>query len=256
MITALIVDDEPLARARLRRLLEEQGVKRVEEAENAAAAIEQAEDLRPDILFLDIEMPGLSGMQLAYALMYLSNAPLLVFVTGYSGYALAAFEQGALDYLVKPIAAERLALTLVRVHERLTDRHSRIAVQQRALPEIEKATSPLRSLPIRAEFAVRFLPLSEILCIVAHDKKVFAVTAEGEQRTLYTLSQLETLLPSDRFLRIHDSSLVNLDAIVELLFLGDHNYEVRLTNRQRIRVGRTHYAELQRRLGLDHRPTA
>lgn len=256
MMTALIVDDEPLARSRLRRLLEAQEVQIVDEADHAATALQQAEDLQPDLLFLDIQMPGLTGMQMASALLHMDNAPLLVFVTGYAEHALAAFERGALDYLVKPVTQERLSITLARVRERLTDRQARALVQQRILKQAKQTPTLLRSLPIRADYAVRFLPLDDILCLFARDKKVYALTAEGEHRTYYTLTQLEDLLPPDRFVRIHDSSLVNLDAVVELLLLGDHSYEVRLTNRQRLRVGRTRYADLQRSLGLNNRPTA
>ena len=254
MITTLLVDDEPLARARLRRLLEGQGVEIVGEAENGAIALQLAEDLRPDLLFLDIQMPGLSGMQMAGALLHLEIAPLLVFVTGYSEHALAAFDHAALDYLVKPVTSERLAITIARVRERLAAKQARDQMKQRVDEQTLQAP-PLRSLPVRADYAVRFVPVQEILCAIARDKRVFVRTREGEARTYYTLTQLETLLPSNRFLRIHDSSLVNLDAVVELSFLGDHTYEISLTNGMQLRVGRTRYAELQRRMGLIDLPS-
>ncbi|MCW3053448.1 MAG: DNA-binding response regulator [Chthonomonadales bacterium] len=255
MTTALIVDDEPLARSRMRRLLEKHEIRIAAEADNGATALQQAEDLKPDLLFLDIQMPGLTGMQLASAILHLENAPLIVFVTGYSDHTLSAFEHGALDYLVKPVKEERLAVTLARVHERLSDRQARTQAQERVRQQAEQAPTPLRVLPTRADYAVHFLALNKILYLFARDKKVFAQTAEGEYRTYYTLTQLETLLPADRFLRIHDSFVVNLDEMVELLFLGDHTYEVRMTDRQLLRVGRTRYAALQRRLGLNHPPS-
>ncbi|HLK58267.1 MAG TPA: LytTR family DNA-binding domain-containing protein [Chthonomonadaceae bacterium] len=252
MLTTLLVDDEPLARARLRRLLEAQHVQVLGEAEDGTAALQLAADLRPDLLFLDIQMPGLTGIQLASALTQLESAPLLVFVTGYSEYALAAFEYAALDYLVKPISPERLEMTLARARERLADKHARDQIRQRP-NEPSLPPPPLRSLPVRGDFAVRFIPIKDILCAVAREKRVFIRTREGEARAYDTLTQLEALLPADRFIRIHDSSLINLDAVVELLFLGDHTYEVRLTDGQRLRVGRTRYAELQRRMGLNNR---
>jgi two-component system LytT family response regulator len=254
MMSALIVDDEPLARSRLRRLLEAQNVEIVGEAQNGVVALQLAEDLRPDTLFLDIQMPGLTGMQMAHAIVHLDNAPIIVFVTGYSEHAVNAFDYGALDYLVKPVSVERLAVTLARVRERLSDRKARTDAQIRAMEQTGKP-SVLRSLPVRSDFAVQFIALQKVQCVFARDKKVYALTEEGEHRTFYTLTQLETLLPPDRFVRIHDSFLVNLDAVAELLYLGDHTYEVRLTNRQLVRVGRTRYAELQRRLGLTNRPS-
>jgi DNA-binding LytR/AlgR family response regulator len=251
--TALIADDEPLARSRMRRLLMNHDIRIVAEADNGATALRQAEDLQPDVLFLDIQMPELTGMQIASAVLNLDQAPIIVFVTGYSHYALDAFEHGALDYLVKPVSQERLTASLARVHERIADKLARARAQERLRQQTEESPTLLRNLPIRADYAVRFLALDKIVYLFARDKKVYAQTTEGEHRTYYTLTQLETYLPAERFVRIHESSLVNLDAVEELLYLGDHTYEVRLNNRQRLRVGRTRYAELQRRLGLANR---
>jgi DNA-binding LytR/AlgR family response regulator len=255
MLTALMIDDEPLARARLRRLLKSQGVQVLGEAEDAAEGLQQVQDLKPDLLFLDIQMPDLSGMQAAATLLHLKTAPLLIFVTGYSEYAITAFELNALDYLLKPISVERLALTLARAREHLANRQG----QAQAVSPIEVAApslSRLRSLPVRTDYTVRFLPLDEILGFISRQRQVFVLTRSREYRLNYTLTQLEALLPAERFLRIHDSSLVNIDAVVELLFLGDHTYEIRLSNNQLLRVGRTRYPELQRRMGLRDHPTA
>jgi DNA-binding LytR/AlgR family response regulator len=252
-MTALIVDDEPLARSHLRRLLEAQGVDVIGDAETAAQALQLAEDLRPDLFLVDIQMPGLTGLQMAGALLHLDPAPLIVFVTGYSEHAVAAFEHGALDYLVKPVAADRLAKTLVRARERLADAQARRAAEQRVIEQMAEAP-PLRRLPVRLDYAVRLLRIEEIVCAVAREKRVYVRTQDGEHRTYYTLTQLETLLPRENFLRIHDSCLVNLERVEELIFLGNHAYEVRLTNNQRLPVGRTRYAELQRRLGLEAEP--
>src|ERR1019366_4593470 len=111
-MNALIVDDEPLARVHLRRQLEAQGVEIVGEAENALDALSLAKELQPDLMFLDIKMPGMSGMQLAESMRTLDVQPLLIFVTGYSEYALVAFEIEAVDYLLKPVSADRLVKTL------------------------------------------------------------------------------------------------------------------------------------------------
>ena len=120
-MTAVVADDEPLARAHLRILLDEQAVETVGEAGNTAEALRMAEDLRPDILFLDIQMPGLTGLQAATALLHMDHPPLLVFVTGYSQHAVAAFEHNALDYLLKPVSADRISKTLVRARARLAE---------------------------------------------------------------------------------------------------------------------------------------
>ncbi len=250
MLTALIVDDEPLARAHLRRLLDAQQIQTVGEAENAMQALQGVEDLHPDLLFLDIRMPGLNGMQVASALLHRKDAPLLIFVTGYSEHAVSAFEHDALDYLVKPVAPDRLAKTLLRARERLANNRLRRDARERVLQQAA-GTPPLRRLPIREEYAVRLVRVEEIVCAAARDKRVFVHTAQGEHRTYYTLTQLETLLPPEQFLRVHDSCLVNLERIEEVLFLGNHSYALRLTGGLQVPIGRTRYPELQRRLGLD-----
>jgi two-component system LytT family response regulator len=271
-LTGLIVDDEPLARAHLRRLLTAQEVEIVAEADNVATALECAEDLRPDIVFLDIQMPGLTGMQMASALLHLDAPPLVVFVTGYSEYALDAFDRNALDYLVKPLSPDRLARTLARARERIANRSIRnertdtLAAEEvddvheeRALsaPYVEtqrpegSVPATLRRLPIRENYAVRLVRIEEIVCAVAREKRVYVRTAGGEHRTYYTLTQLETLLPPDRFLRIHDSCLVQIEKVEEILFLGNHTYRVRLSDGELLPVGRSRYPELQHRLGLD-----
>jgi two-component system LytT family response regulator len=272
MLTALIVDDEPLARVHLQRLLEQHGIQIVGEAENAALALQLAEDLHPDLLFLDIQMPGLTGMQLASALLYLDRAPMLIFVTGYSEYAVDAFEQDALDYLVKPVAPDRLAKTLVRARERLSNQSERRQTELHVIQRIYEAAPLPRvrpsaqgpalcasrihpraftRLPVRENYTVHLIRVEEIICAIARDKRVFVQIPDGEYRTYYTLAQLETLLPADRFYRLHDSCIVNLHLIERIHFLGNHSYTVQLLNGQQLPVGRTRYAELQIRLGLN-----
>ena len=249
-LTSLVVDDEPLARAHLRRLLEQQGVSVLGEAEDATQALEQAEELSPAIVFLDIQMRGLTGMQAASAFLEMTNVPILVFVTGYSEYAVAAYERNALDYLVKPVAPDRLAKTLARARERLTD--TRWRNQTKAIVTQQLATSPpLRRLPIRKNYAALLLRVEDILCAVSREKRVYVQTKECEYKTYYTLALLESLFPPDLFLRIHDSCIVNLEYVEELIFLGSQSYRVRLSNDLQLPVGRNHYSALQEKLGLN-----
>ncbi len=249
MFKILIVDDEPLALAHLRYLLASQGIQHIFEASNAAAALQLAEEQRPDVLMLDIQMPGLDGLQLAGALQHMTPPPLLIFTTGYSEYAVDAFERGAIDYLLKPISPERLARTLVRVRERLTDERLRRQAQQN-ITALAEETKVLSRLPVRADYAVRLIRVDDILCATAREKHVFVRTIGTEYRTYYTLVQLEKLLPPEHFLRIHDSAIVNLDCIDELLFLGNHSYELRLADGLCLPVGRSRYAEVLQKLGL------
>lgn len=249
-LTALIVDDEPLARAHLRRHLEALSVQILGEAADALEALRLTEDRCADLLFLDIEMPAMSGMQLAEALLQLEHAPLVVFVTGYSEYAVNAFERDALDYLVKPVDPARLAKALIRARERLCDLTCRRAVRESVARRVT-AEVPFTRLPIRETYAVRLLRVDEIVSAEARQKRVFVQTADREYRTYYTLTQLEARLPTSQFFRLHDAWIVNLERVETLCFLGHHSYTVRLVGGQTLPVSRYRYAALRQRLGLD-----
>lgn len=257
-IAALLADDEELARVHLRRLVEAQGVRIVGETENAQTTLEQIEALKPEVVFLDIQMPGLTGLQMASALPQLSHTPLLVFVTGYSRYAADAFDKDAVEYLLKPVSAERLARALARVRRRLA-LLSRPLAENPSPPGSDEETgdatptaaAPLSRIPVRADYAVRFIRIKEAVRFEARDRAVYVWTPEGEAgRTHHNLSQLEALLPGENFLRVHDSHLVNLDYVEELCFLGNHAYALRLSTGQVVPVGKTRYADVRRCLHL------
>jgi DNA-binding LytR/AlgR family response regulator len=249
-LAAIVVDDEPYARAHLRLMLEALGVSVIGEADNVAKALQLVEDLHPAVVFLDVEMPGLSGVHMARAMAQMEQPPLIVFVTGYSNYAVEAFEYGAVDYLMKPLSDERLAAALTRISSRLGESTPNDPEPEPA-PAVEKPTQPITRLPVRVDYAVRLLRVEEIVVASAREKRVFVLTTDGtESRTYYTLTQLEQMLPPDRFVRIHDSYLVNMNNIDELVYLGSHAYEVKLTNGSMLPVGRRRFADLKRRLGL------
>jgi two-component system, LytTR family, response regulator len=242
-ITAVIADDESLARVWLRKALELLGVTVLGEGETGIDAVRLCEELRPDALFTDIRMPDLSGMEVAVALGQLPNPPRLVFVTGYAEHAAEAFEKAAFDYLLKPVGAERLAVTLGRL--------------QRAIGETGSASSPppptlalSQRLPVRTDYALRLVRIAEIECAVAHQKRVFIRVGEEELKTSYTLLQLEQILPPVQFMRIHASVIVQLDRVEQINFLGNHTYNARLTSGLIVPIGRNQYHELQQRLGI------
>ena len=120
------------------------------------------------------------------------------------------------------------------------------------LPAAPSEQVPISRIPVRGDYAIKLLRTEELLCALARERKVYLRTSDGvEHRALHTLVQLEKLLPEGRFFRVHDSYLVALDRVEELLFLGNHDYELRLTGGFRVPVGRSRYLELRRRLGLE-----
>jgi DNA-binding LytR/AlgR family response regulator len=251
MITTLIVDDEPLTRSYLRQALEAQGVSILGEAASGAQALQLTKEFCPDLILLDLDFktPGLMGLEIGSALLELTPVPLVAFVTGSTQHAVTAFELGALDYLVKPVAPDRLAKTVARARSRVIDRRARREAQQRAMAR--SAPAPRRRVPVWAPSAVRLIGIEEIDSIEAREKQVYVRTKDDEYRTDCSLSQLETLLPPDQFFRIHHSHLVKLERVEELLFLGNHRYAVRLSDDQVLPVGRSRYPALRQRLGLE-----
>jgi two-component system LytT family response regulator len=245
-MTAILVDDEPPARAHLRRMLESQQVQVLGEGATGLDALSLCEAMKPDLVFLDIQMPDLTGLEAAAALVHMDSPPLLVFVTGFAEHAPKAFEYAAFDYLLKPVEPERLAVTIARASKSL------VTPAHVVPPEVKtEELAAVKRLPVRTDYAIKLIRVEDIDIAVAKDKKVYVRAKGVDQKTYYTLVQLERLLPAEEFARVHASTIVRLDRIEELNFLGNHMYSVTLTDGTVIPIGRTYYQDLQRRLGLD-----
>ncbi|MGA2851760.1 MAG: LytTR family DNA-binding domain-containing protein [Terracidiphilus sp.] len=237
---ALIVDDEPHARRYLSELLEgEINVLVVGEASCGAEGMEQIGRLSPDIVFLDIQMPDLGGLDMVERL-ELPNLPLFIFVTGYSEYAVRAFEVEAVDYLCKPFDKDRLVTALDRAHRRLNLSEG----------EIEKdAGRWLTRLSIRVESGIVFVPVDQILWIEAANKYVVVHTTAGTHIARQTIQSLSGKLDPNQFVRIHRSTVVRKSAVRGLhpLFHGD--YIVKLFNGAEVTLSRTFRASFFHEMG-------
>lgn len=207
-LRVLIVDDEPLARARLRALLEAQpGAQVTGEAGDGEAALAACAADPPDLVLLDIAMPGIDGLETARRLGALQPRPAIVFCTAFDAHALSAFEAQALDYLVKPVRGERLAAALEKVRTFLVGRTR----QQDGAPH-----GPPRShLCARLRGSLRLIPIDDIRYLQADEKYVVVHHARGEDLIEESLKSLEAEFAA-RFVRIHRNCLVARDGIVEL----------------------------------------
>ena len=200
----LIVDDETLARARLRGLLTRVAdVEIVGEAGDGAAALHACDTHRPDLVMLDIRMPGMDGLEVARQLAAQPSPPLIAFCTAFDAHALSAFESAALDYLVKPVREERLAETLRRARTRLG-----VAVPV-AGPQART------QLCARLGGHLRLIPVADIRYLQAEEKYVVVHHAQGEDLIEESLKSLEEEF-GDRFVRIHRNCLVARERILEL----------------------------------------
>jgi two-component system, LytTR family, response regulator len=237
---ALIVDDEPHARRYLSELLEgETGLLIVGEASSGAEAIEQIGTLSPDVVFLDIQMPDLDGLQLVERIEP-PRLPLFIFVTGYSEYAVRAFEVEAVDYLCKPFDKERLLTALERAHRRINS--GGVTVEN-------DESRWLSRLSIRDEDGFVFVPVDQILWIEAANKYVVVHTTAGTHIARQTIQSLQDKLDPEQFVRIHRSTVVRKSAVRGLhpLFHGD--YIVKLVNGVEITLSRNFRASFFHEMG-------
>ena len=207
-VQVLIVDDEPLARARLRTLLDAQaGIEVCGEAGDGPSTLALCAEAAPDLVLLDISMPGMDGLETARRLAELDAPPAVVFCTAFDAHALSAFEAQAIDYLVKPVRAERLAAALDKVRTFLAGRERK---QDGAGQTVARS-----HLAARLRGSLRLIPVEDIRYLQADEKYVVVHHARGEDLIEESLKSLETEF-SGRFVRIHRNCLVARDEIVEL----------------------------------------
>ncbi len=289
-LRVLIVDDEPLARVRLEDLLaEEPGVTIVGSAEDGDEAVDAIRRLRPDLVFLDVQMPGRTGVEVVAAV-GADAMPATVFVTAYDAYALAAFDVAAVDYLVKPYDDRRFRQAFRRARDRLAlDGMRRLRGQlltmldaagddrrptgsgpasgavsdvhapqgDEAVPSPGVASSPglpapryVERIAVEVRGRVRPIPVGEIEIITASG--IYAELHVGDRRYLIreTMQTLEERLDPERFMRVHRSVIVRLDLVESMLRGEGGDYEVQLKGGGRLKVSRSRRTALERWLGV------
>ncbi|HEX4485370.1 MAG TPA: LytTR family DNA-binding domain-containing protein [Terriglobales bacterium] len=250
-ICVLVADDEAPARQRLIDLLrKDSGVATILEAANGQSAVEVIQEQQPDLVFLDIQMPELDGLGVIDAV-GVDRMPLTVFVTAYDQHAIRAFEANALDYLQKPFSDERLEATMTRVKTRLDERSVRDFGQRmlRMVSTAPPANRRLDRLVVKSAGTTRFIRVVDIDWIEAAGVYVNLHVSGKELLYRATLNELAEKLDPMRFIRVHRSSIVNIESILQLDPISHGEFEVVLKNGSRARVSRTYRAQLEKRLG-------
>jgi two-component system LytT family response regulator len=242
--TALVVDDEPLARQRLRDLIAEvPWLRLVAEARNGIEARQAIESYRPDVCFLDVEMPGLIGTRVITGLEY---QPALVFTTAFDRYAVTAFELRALDYLLKPFGRERFREAVGRLRERLG--HDDPAALARGAEALRSGKARLTRLFVRDRGRIVPIPVDRIERLQAQDDYV-ALHVGGREHLIHlALSELAERLEGVRFVRIHRSHVVNLGRVAAVRPAASGQVEVEMADGTRLPVSRTYRRALRRHL--------
>lgn len=244
-LAAVIVDDEPIARRRLARLLTTiGGVRVVAEAGDVAAAVEEVRRHRPDLLLLDVRMPGGDGFDVVDALR--DAPPAVVFVTAFGHYALPAFAADAVDYLTKPVEEERLEAALMRVRQRLETRDAaeRLAEMTAAFQALRQAMRQEQTgLPpfwVRTRGRLVRVAAAGVTRIDA-ERDYSRLYADGETYLLdETLASLESRLPAEQFIRVHRSTILRTEAIKGFRRGRHGSWSVELLDGSEVRIGRSY----------------
>lgn len=242
---ALVVDDEELARLTLCRALESDAdVEVVGQAADGVEAVDLINRLRPDVVFLDIEMPGLNGFEV---LSNLIELPIVVFATAYDEYAVRAFETNAADYLLKPFSDNRVQQTLDRVRGRLKQgREEREASLKQLLAEFQDQRREMpQRLAVRKGKRIVLVPIREIVRVAVEDSLVHVHTATERYLSDKTILDLESILSRSSFFRISRREIVNLEQVVEIIPWFSGTAKVKLINGLELDVSRERSRQLR-----------
>ncbi len=248
----VIADDERPARAFLSSLLERfDDVQIVGEASDGREAIEVIETLGPDLAFVDLQMPELSGLEVV-RLIDDEHLPLIVFVTAYDEYAVRAFELNAVDYLLKPVAEKRLREAVDRALQRLRQdetRETHAEGVRKAVSQVEDEQDYAERIPVRGREEILIVPVARIASIEAEGELLHITTDEGRRHTITrALKDLEARLDPKQFIRLSRGALVNVERIEKLSPMPGGTFVVTLSNQQKIPVSRTRSKSLREQL--------
>ncbi len=256
-LRVVIVDDEHIARQRMRRLLEsEAALTIVAECATGVEAVAAVKQLMPDLLLLDVQMPELDGFAVVEALSP-DTMPLVIFVTAHNAHAIRAFDVHAVDYVLKPIVAERLhtALERARKHHGITraaERHEQLrqflgSLDGSATRSVTSTTEGLDRILVREDGRMLFVKTADIDWIEAYANYVKIHAGSAVHLMRETMASMEKMLPHGKFARIHRSTIVNLDRVVEMKPWMSGDYDVLLSTGARLKLSRSYRNRIEHR---------
>ena len=248
----IIVDDESPARANIRYSLEDYPEWEViAECSRGEQVFQTVEQLKPDVVFLDIKMPGINGLTVGKQLQTLDSPPLIVFVTAFDAHAIEAFEMCALDYLLKPFDDDRFNKTIKRLKKMLLG-HITQSNQVNQLDHISsKSKQPLKTLIVRSVGRIQLIEVNKIKWLSTAGNYVELHLKDNVILHRVSLSKLENHLPNDDFFRIHRTAMVRISQIQEFITLADGQYAVKLKTGESINVSQSYKEKLLFRLGIE-----
>ncbi|HSZ71313.1 MAG TPA: LytTR family transcriptional regulator DNA-binding domain-containing protein [Cytophagaceae bacterium] len=248
VIRTLIIDDEPLARELIRTFLKDYpAFQVVAECINGFDGLKAIQELKPDVIFLDVEMPKVSGLEM---LELVDEMPLVIFTTAYEEHAIKAFEMNALDYLLKPFTKERFKKSIDKIEDR--QRHkSDETVKLRHLSENHSLRQEaLERVVVKTVSSIKVIPLSDILYLEAQDDYVMIHTSEGSFLKQQTMKYFEQALPAKQFIRIHRSYIINIREMLRIEPYEKNGYQIVLKSSGTLPVSRNGYSLLKEKLNF------
>ncbi len=250
-LKVLVVDDEELARERIISLLNEATDDYlISESPNGNDALKKIKNSKPDIIFLDIQMPGLDGISLAKKINYPAE---IIFVTAYDKYAIKAFEMNALDYLLKPFDKERFFKTLKRVNEKLSsDRKDNLSNDlMHVIKQIkDNSKDYIERIPIKSKGRIFFINVEDIIYIESAGNYVNIKTETESHLLRETISNLESKLLPGKFIRIHRTHLINLSLLKEIKPTFNNQFKIIMSDGTKLTSSKSYYEDLKKMIEL------
>ncbi len=247
MIRTILIDDEPLARSLLRNFLDEiQEVEIVGEYENGFEGLKGITDLKPDLIFLDVQMPKLNGFEM---LELLVDIPHVIFVTAYDQYAVKAFESNAVDYLLKPYSRERLIAAFQKAKE-LIDKPAKPTKVKELIDDHQAQIETIDRIAVRTGTKIKIIYTGEVEYLESQDDYVMIYTADGKYLKQKTMKYYENNLPHQSFIRVHRSYIVRIDFVEQIELYEKDSYIIKLKNNQTIPVSKSGYNRLRTALNF------
>ncbi len=233
-IKALIIDDEQLARELIKNYLKNQNdIVIIGECENGFEGARQIAELKPDLVFLDIQMPKLNGFEM---LELTENLPEIIFITAHNDFAIRAFEINAVDYLLKPYSQERLFTAIKKAADKIRSGESKENKISQLLQQ--PLTETLERIVVKTGTKIKVIPVDKIIYLEAQDDYIMVYTDEGKHLKQGTMKYYEDHLDESKFIRVHRSYIVRIDQVVQLEPYAKDNYIMKLKNGTALKISR------------------
>ena len=247
-IRTLIVEDEEPARDIVKTFLKKHSdIELIGECADGFTAVKTINETKPDLLFLDIQLPKLTGFEI---LELIEHNPVIIFTTAYDQFAIKAFELNATDYLLKPFSADRFNIALQKAFEKLKTRQAEIPEIKKLVETVDEKTETIDRVVVKTGSKIKVIPAEKIFYIEAQDDYVMIYSEDGKHLKEKTMKYFESHLDNTQFIRIHRSYIVNVNHIAQLEHFSKDSYVVILKNGTKLKVSDSGYKNLKSRLNF------